>query len=331
MKNKVVTPAGISLHFQDTGKKSSPAIILIMGLGAQMTAWPDELYYGLVDKGFRVIRFDNRDVGKSSHLNQHQPPSLVKTWISRKLSLPVKTPYSLDDMAEDVLALMTARKVKKAHIVGASMGGMIAQILAAKHKKRVLSLVSIMSSSHAPFISKENITLIFQLAHLRQNTTESAIEYNIKLNQLISSDSYLPDFNTLRIRATKHVRRGHNPLGVKRQLAAMTASGCRKHLNTKIKVPTLIIHGAKDPVIPVNKGHETAEHIKNAKLKIINDMAHDFPIPLMKKLTKKISKHVKKAERKRQLKRVKNKHNLSTQSNQSLQEVSQIQSKTNIY
>lgn len=311
MKNKVVTPAGIMLHFEDTGRKSSPAIILIMGLGAQMTAWPDELYYGLVNKGFRVIRFDNRDVGQSSHLNHHQPPNLMKTWLTRKFSLPVKTPYSLDDMAEDVLALMKARKIKKAHIVGASMGGMIAQILAAKHKKRVLSLVSIMSSSHAPFISKENISLFFQLAKFRQNTPEAAIEYNIKLNQLISSDTYLPDIDTLRHKAINHVRRGHNPMGVKRQLAAMTASGCRRQLNTKIKVPTLVIHGANDPVIPVNKGHETAAQIKKAKLKVIEGMAHDFPTPLMKKLTKKISKHVKKAEQKCQLKKRKTNLNLT--------------------
>ncbi|GHG01408.1 alpha/beta fold hydrolase [Thalassotalea marina] len=311
MKNNVVTPSGISLHYEDAGRKSAPAIILIMGLGAQMTAWPDELYYGLVNKGFRVIRFDNRDVGKSSHLNHHQAPNIVKTWLSRKFSLPVKTPYNLDDMADDVLAIMKARKIKKAHIVGASMGGMIAQILAAKHKKRVLSLVSIMSSSHAPFISKENLALLIKLAKFQQNTPEAAIEYNIKLNQLISSKTHLPDIDTLRNKALNHVRRGHNPQGVKRQLAAMTASGCRKHLNTKIKVPTLVIHGANDPVISVNKGQETAQHIKKAKLKVIEDMAHDFPLPLMKKLTKQITKHVKKAERKRQQKLVKKQTSLT--------------------
>ena len=144
---KVRTVSGITLNYQDKGKKSNPAIIMIMGLGAQLTVWPEELYFGLVNCGYRVIRFDNRDVGLSSHLDEFGQPSLVKTWLSKRLPLKNTLPYTLDDMALDVLALMSALKIKKAHIIGASMGGMIGQILAAKHKKKVLSLTSIMSTS----------------------------------------------------------------------------------------------------------------------------------------------------------------------------------------
>lgn len=132
-----LTASGISISYQDEGDKNAPVIILIIGLGAQFTVWPESLYFGLVEKGFRVIRFDNRDAGLSSSLDELGKPSLVKHWLSRRLPIRSKLPYSLDDMARDVKELMDALAIKKAHLVGASMGGMIAQIAAAKYKKRV--------------------------------------------------------------------------------------------------------------------------------------------------------------------------------------------------
>ena len=307
--------SGITISYQDKGKKSAPVIIMIMGLGAQLTVWPDELYLGLVAKGFRVIRFDNRDTGLSSQLEQFGSPNLFKIWLNKRLPIKSRIPYTLDDMANDVLELMAELKIKKAHLVGASMGGMIAQIIAAKHKKKVLSLTSIMSSSSKPKLSASNLKLFLQLAKHRraQASRDGAIHYNIRLNQLIGSPAYPQDELALRKQATLGVDRAHNPQGFNRQLAAITASDCRQHLMPKIKAPTLVIHGSLDPVMPIAAGKQTAAQIRKAKLKIVNGMGHDFPPALMVKMTKWISKHVKKAEQKRAQKMLKEKAKQSRQ------------------
>ena len=298
--------SGIEINFQDEGSQQAPTIILIMGLGAQMTVWPDSLYYGLVEKGFRVIRFDNRDTGLSSHLPELGKPSIVASWLSRRIPIKYNAPYLLEDMAQDVIDLMAVLKIKKAHIVGASMGGMIGQILAVKHKKKVLSLTCIMSSPRAPAPSLNNIKIALKLAKRPQkNNREAAINYNIKLNKLIGSPDYPTDNAALRKQAVFHVDRSYQPDGVQRQLAAITASGCRRHELKRIKAKTLIIHGEEDPVISVKMGKETASEIKKHKLKIVKGMGHDFPQPLMAKLTKWISKHVNKAEKKRLVKKEK--------------------------
>ncbi|REL26243.1 alpha/beta fold hydrolase [Thalassotalea euphylliae] len=294
---------GIKLSYQDRGHKSAPTIILIMGLGAQLTVWPDELYFGLVEEGFRVIRFDNRDVGQSSQLDEFGNPSLVKSWLSTRFPRRIKVPYLLEDMADDVLALMAALKIKKAHLVGASMGGMIGQILAAQHKKRVLSLTSIMSSSSSPKISGSNITVMLKLAKRpKSNAKEAAIQYHMKMSRLIGSPQYPVAEQELHKLATRNIERGYNPSGFKRQLAAITASGDRRKLAQKINVPTLVIHGSADPVIPLHAGIDTAKRIRKAKLKVVYGMGHDFPVPLMPKLTKWISKHVNKSHEKAQIK-----------------------------
>ena len=299
--------SGITISYQDKGKKSAPVIIMIMGLGAQLTVWPDELYFGLVAKGFRVIRFDNRDTGLSSQLEQFGSPNLFKIWLNKRLPIKSRIPYTLDDMANDVLELMAELKIKKAHLVGASMGGMIAQIIAAKYKKKVLSLTSIMSSSSKPKLSASNLKLFLQLAKHRraQASRDGAINYNIKLNQLIGSPAYPQDEQTLRKQAILGVDRAYNPRGFNRQLAAIAASDCRQYLMAKIKAPTLVIHGNLDPVIPVSAGKLTAVQIRKAKLRIVNGMGHNFPPALMVKMTKWISKHVKKAEQKRAQKKLK--------------------------
>jgi pimeloyl-ACP methyl ester carboxylesterase len=296
---------GISISYQDCGNKSAPVIILIMGLGAQMTIWPDELFHGLVDKGFRVIRFDNRDVGLSSQMDELGNPSLIKTWLSRRFSLRSNTPYKLEDMAKDVLALMSALKIKKAHLVGASMGGMIAQIIAANHKKKVLSLTSIMSSSSYSALSGPNLKVLLKLANRpRKSNREEAIRYNIKMNRLIGSPAYPTKESTLRHNATLAINRAYNPAGVKRQLVAITASGDRRHTMKNIKARTLVIHGTEDPIIPISDGKHTAALIKKSKLKVVDGLGHDFPALLMNKMTKWIAKHAKKADKRRLEKKV---------------------------
>ncbi|MBT0586131.1 alpha/beta hydrolase [Alteromonas sp. SM 2104] len=271
-----------------------------MGLGAQMTVWPDELCDGLAQKGFRVIRFDNRDTGLSSQLDEHGTPSLLKTWLSRRLPIQSNIPYQLEDMANDVLELLRALNIKRAHLVGASMGGMIAQILAANYKKKVVSLTSIMSTIAPPALSAPTVKVMLKLARRpRQSSREAAIRYTMRLNRLIGSPAYPVDDMTLRQQATANIERAYNPSGFKRQLAALTASGDRRHLAAKIKVPTLVIHGADDPIIPVVGGHTTARLIRKSKLRIVDGMGHNLPPALIDKMTKWIAKHAKRADRKR--------------------------------
>jgi pimeloyl-ACP methyl ester carboxylesterase len=289
---------GITLSYEDIGKRKAPTIIMIMGLGAQMTVWPDELYYGLANKGYRVIRFDNRDVGLSSHLDDLGTVNPLKVWLAKRTPLKAHLPYSLDDMANDVIELMAALKVKKAHLVGASMGGMIAQLISAKHPKKVRSLTSIMSSSSGTKLTPKNINLLLKLAKLQRTSTtrQGAILYNIKLNQLIGSPHYPQHEDLLRKQAIKHIDRAHNPSGFKRQLAAITASASRDNLLSQIKTPTLVIHGEADIIMPLAVGEKTAAQIRRSKLKVVPGMGHNFPPDLMEKMTKWIAKHVKKAE-----------------------------------
>lgn len=295
------TPYGISIHYEDRGALDAPVILLIMGLGAQMTVWPEAFCEGLVQKGFRVIRFDNRDVGLSTHVDEHPPPNLVKTWVLSRMNKKVDTPYKIKDMVKDTISLMDGLNIKKAHIVGASMGGMIGQVLTAKHKKRVLSLTSLMSTTGRAGIPKANPRVLLHLSR-RPNTAkpEQAINYIVKMNQLIGSPAYPEDDDVLYEDARFNYERAQNAQGYKRQLLAITATKDRRKLVKKIKVPTLIIHGTQDAMIPVRDAKIASRQIKRAKLKIIDGMGHNIPKALVPKLVKPISKHAKKAQAKKE-------------------------------
>lgn len=295
-QGSIYTPKNINLYYEDMGRKKDPVIILIMGLGAQLTVWPDSLCKHLTGKGFRVIRFDNRDVGLSSRLEEHGSPNLARIWLQKRFKRRPESPYRLKHMAKDVVHLMNALEIQKAHIVGASMGGMIGQILAAKHKKRVLSLTSIMSTTSHPKLPKSKLRVLLKIGKRPSfANTEAMIKYVVKMNHFIGSPTRPIDEVYLYEQAEKSVNRTKTPPGFKRQLAAIASSGDRSKLIQKIKVPTLVIHGADDPIIPVEAGIDTADKIDNAKLKIIEDMGHNFPDELSPKLAKLISKHAKRA------------------------------------
>lgn len=292
------TPDGIELAYERMGNPADPAVILIMGLGAQMRIWPDSLCQALVDKGYQVVRFDNRDVGRSSQMDHHGNPSLLATWLVTKLKRKAQVPYTLKDMSRDVLALMDELEIDSAHLVGASMGGMIAQILAAKHKKRVRSLTSIMSSATSPGLPDAKLKVLLQLAKRPTPfNREASIRYTMRMNRLIGSPAYPMDEMELRALAETSFERTTNPTGFKRQLVAITAAGDRSHLLRKIKLPTLVIHGTDDPLIPVRMGEDTAAAIRKAKLKVIQGMGHDLPPALVPQLAKMMGKHLKKAEK----------------------------------
>ena len=297
---KYTTPSGIELHYEAHGHSSNPPVMLIMGLGAQLTTWPTEFIDKLVEKHLYVICFDNRDVGLSSKLHKHGKPKLMLNVIKRTFRMPEAIPYTLEDMANDVTSLMDGLNISKAHLVGTSMGGMIAQIIAAKHHQRCISLVSMMSSPSGPAKSKSSFKVLFKLLRTGRNlrNKRSLIEQNVKLNQLIGSPAFPIEESQLWKLATTNIERCHYPDGYRRQLAAVAFSRNRVPLLNQINVPTLILHGSEDPLIPWQIGVETAIHIPKAKIHIVRGMGHNIPPVLCAKLTKKIAKHIYKAEQK---------------------------------
>ena len=301
---RVRTKDGIELAYESIGDPADPPVILIMGLGAQMHVWPDSLCRNIATKGFRVIRFDNRDSGESTVLEEHGNPSLIRVWLGLRLAKKKpRVPYTLKDMARDVLALMDSLELQSAHVVGASMGGMIAQVLAAKHKHRIRSLTSIMSSATAPRLPVSQLQMLLQLARRPGNDNrDDHIRYITRMNRMIGSPDFpMADDELQRLAETSWARTS-SPKGFKRQLAAITHAGDRRRLLRKIKARTLVIHGANDPLVPVTMGIETASLIRRSKLKIVFGMGHDFPEALVPKLSRMMLRHLRKSERKWQKK-----------------------------
>ena len=274
-----VAANGITIEYESLGDPLAPPILLIMGLGMQLVAWPDAFCQGLVERGFRVIRFDNRDSGLSSKIRVRRQPNLVAALAAAWLRLPVRAPYTLDAMAADAVGLLDALGIPRAHVVGLSMGGMIAQVVAATYPERVLSLTSIMSSSGSRKVSQPRPDAKRALLSKPRDPDdpESVVDHLVGVFGVIGSPGFPTDRAALREQVARNVRRGHHPAGVTRQLVAIIASGDRRKLLRKITAPTLVIHGAEDPLVPVEAGRDTARHIAGAKLMVIDGMGHDLP------------------------------------------------------
>jgi pimeloyl-ACP methyl ester carboxylesterase len=293
-----VAANGITIEYESLGDPAAPAILLIMGMGMQLIAWPDMFCRGLVERGFRVIRFDNRDCGLSSKIRVRRQPSLVAALATSWLRLPVRAPYTLDDMAADTVGLLDALGVARAHVVGLSMGGMIAQLVAARHPERVLSLTSVMSSSGRRRVSQPSPDAKRALLDNRADPRDlaSVVEHLVGVFGVIGSPGFPTDRELLREQISRSVRRGYDPAGVTRQLVAIIASGDRRRLLRTIRAPTLVIHGAEDPLVPVEAGRDTARHIAGAKLMVIEGMGHDLPPGLQPILVEAIAAHCRESE-----------------------------------
>ncbi len=293
-----VAANGITIEYESLGDPGAPPILLIMGLGMQLVAWPDAFCQGLVERGFRVIRFDNRDCGLSSKIRVHRQPNLVAALAAAWLRLPVRAPYTLDDMAADTVALLDALAIPRAHVVGLSMGGMIAQVVAARYPERVLSLTSIMSSSGRRKVSKPRPDAKRALLSKPADPgdPDSVVEHLVGVFGVIGSPGFPTERAVLRDQVARNVRRGYYPAGVARQLVAIIASGDRRRLLRKIGAPTLVIHGAADPLVPVEAGRDTARHIAGAKLEVIDGMGHDLPAGLQPILVEAIAAHCRDSE-----------------------------------
>lgn len=272
-------PGNLHLEYESFGAENAPAILLVMGLGAQLLRWNIEICEGLAAKGYRVIRFDNRDCGRSSWMDGAPIPDIGA---AMRHGTKLEVPYTLEDMAADSLALLDALSIRAAHIVGISMGGAIAQIIAAQQPERTLSLTCLMSSSGRPTLpgpTPEAAVALFAPLP-RDRSRDSIVADGVRRYLAVASPSYPTEVARLQSMFEQEYERGFYPQGVARQLAAIIANGDRSALLGEIRVPTLVIHGADDPLIPAVCGDDIARQVSGAKLLVIEGMGHDLPLAL---------------------------------------------------
>ena len=269
----------IDIYYEESGPADGPVILLVMGLGTQMIAWPDELIEGLLSRGFRVIHYDNRDVGLSQRMDGAPAANLVWTMIKARFGLPMKPAYTLTDMMQDGIALLDVLGIAKAHIVGASMGGMIVQLMAAHYPERVSTMTSIMSSSGRPGLPGPRADIRKRLMAPRPSnpTREEAVRLGAEAIESISFTDMKRPHDAFVDMAARAFDRGYYPIGMKRQLLAIIADGSRVERLKTIKVPTLVVHGGADPLVPKEGSEDIARLVSGARLEIIDEMGHDLP------------------------------------------------------
>ena len=288
-----ITANGLQIEIDEQGPANGPPLLLIMGLGMPLLGWPEELVALLVQRGCRVIRLDNRDAGLSQGFEAYGVPSLTAASLRYLLHLRLPCPYTLADMAADALAVLDALGITSAHICGASMGGMIAMHLAAKHPQRVKSLALLMTTSGNRRLPQPTLAVRRALLTRPASPQVDAVVAHLEgLLRVIGSPAYPPDPAQQRQRLTTMVRRGWRPDGTARQLLAVAADGDRSALLGRIQAPTCIIHGQADPLVPVAAAHELQRKIAGASTEIIPGMGHDLPQALLPRLADLLAGHL---------------------------------------
>ena len=268
---------GIQIEYETFGNPSSSPLLLIMGLGGQLIHWDTGLCEQFAEKGHFVIRFDNRDCGLSTKFEAAGLPDMIELFDKTLRGEAVETPYTLNDLADDAAGLLDALDVNKAHICGASMGGMIAQTLAIRHPHRVSSLISIYSTTGNPELPQMKPEAMEVLMTPPPTEREAYIEYNVKTLRFIAGDGFPFDEDFIRDISARSFDRAFYPQGVGRQMAAVMAQQNRRVALASVKAPTLVIHGTADPLVPVEHGRDTADAIPGAQLLLIEGMGHDLP------------------------------------------------------
>lgn len=284
---------GLQLEVVSRGDERAPAVLLSMGLGMQLTAWPQLLMDALVQAGYRVICYDNRDVGLSDKLDHLGEPHLLWQALRQRMGLGLRAPYQLQDMAQDALGLLDGLGVKQAHLVGVSMGGMVSQRIAAAAPQRVLSLTSVMSSSGAPGLPgpRRDVARAMMMRP-RSRTPEAVVEHTLDIFRLIGSPAYPQDMPAFREHLLDGVARSYHPPGVARQMLAIMGDTRRHRLLERIACPTLVIHGEADPLVPIACGRDTARRIPGARFEAIEGMGHDWPPGVASLLARHIIPHL---------------------------------------
>lgn len=283
-----ITVNGIQLNFDSFGDSVNPPLILIMGLATQMIFWDETFCCKIAEQGFWVIRFDNRDVGKSSWINDAKVPGTMAFILNVLLNKNLKSAYQLSDMVNDTLGLMDVLEIKKAHIVGASMGGMIAQILALQNPQRVASLTSIMSTTGNRSLPRPTNKTVLQLFSPPAKDLKVYLTQATAIWRILHGNFFLFEEQKIRNLLLESRQRGFNPEGVSRQFGAILASHDRTAELGSLQIPTLVLHGEDDPLLPVECGIATAKAIPNARLKIFKGMGHTLPSQLYNELINEI-------------------------------------------
>lgn len=291
-----VAANGIGIEVDDQGAPDGDPVLLVMGLGMQLVAWPQELVQMLVSRGHRVLRMDNRDAGLSQGFDALGVPNLAWAGMRYSLHLPIRAPYTLADMAEDARGVLDALGVARAHVCGASMGGMIAQHLAARHPDRVKSLTLMMTTSGSRRLPQPSMRVRRALLSRPDGQEPAAVVVHLeRLLAVIGSPAYPPDPGAFRARLRATVERAWRPAGTARQIVAVVADGDRSALLPRITAPTRVIHGEADPLVPVAAGRDLAARIVGAVADIVPGMGHDLPPQLLPRFAEGIATNAKRA------------------------------------
>lgn len=296
----VVDANGLRIDCEVHGDPGAPTVLLIMGLGMPAALWPEPVVQTLTGGGFRVVTFDNRDAGGSTRFEGVPVPNVLRAIGRSLLRRTVAAPYTLDAMAADTIGMLDALGIARVHVVGASMGGMIGQLLAADYPSRVLSLTSIMSNSgnQDRKIAFGRWKALRAIIHRPPppDDHEAVVRHLMRVFGVIGSPAFRHELESMRPLFERVARRGLYRAGTSRQLLAILATGDRRARLAQIKAPTLVLHGADDPLVPVAAGRDTAAHIPGAQLEIIDGMGHDFPPGLMAQLAARIAEHCRAAQ-----------------------------------
>lgn len=284
---------GIELTYDTFGDPMDPPLLLIMGLGTQMIGWDDDFCAALAARGHHVVRFDNRDIGQSTKFGQLGVPDIGQAMTSALQGQPIKSPYLLNDMADDAVGLLDALGIGSAHVVGASMGGAIAQLMAIRNPSRVRTLTSIMASSGEPTLPPPTPAAMQALLTPTPPDYDGYLARYLSTWKVLRVGSFPQDEALDPARARRAYERGLNPPGVARQLVAIIASGSRRPALTKVTTPTLVIHGDVDPLVPLAHGQDVAAAVPGAKIEIIPGMGHALPIPLWPQIIGAIAAHTR--------------------------------------
>jgi pimeloyl-ACP methyl ester carboxylesterase len=284
---------GLAIEVDIQGPADGAPLVLLMGLGMQLTGWPEPFVELLVQRGYKVIRLDNRDAGLSQGFDHLGIPNVAWAALRHALRLPVRSAYTMADMAADTVGVLDALGIERAHIVGASMGGMIAQHVAAEHPQRVSALTLVMTTSGARRLPKPSVKARAAMLDRRgidPKNLDAVVDRLERVFTVIGSPAYRPEREAFRARLRASVQRAYRPAGVARQLIAVAADGDRSPMLARITAPTHIVHGAMDPLVPVAAAHDLHAKITGSTLEVIEGMGHDLPQALWERLAAAIAR-----------------------------------------